>query len=336
MWWRTGCWRVAVAAPHGWVPGQGYSKGACLWLPPPQLFGSRAGEPQRCIQAGLAVISMQGAAGPGRCRTQMQAWLPCAAAPLQDRDAGEDEQEFALSRFVPMLQEVLEDAGEGAVGSRQGRAGWATGRLGVAVYFVGGDSVLDCTGMLWSGGGSVQRVCGRPAGLQVVPRRQPTALAAPSLLLQLPASCRRTSTPLCARRLAQEQPACPAARTAPPKQVRNAAWRLSGVACSGHGPPLHSSATQAAGPVLCWSRRHVCSHGADDWRVGQEGHRHAHQGRVGQGGAHNTIPAAAAEAGRFIVPCSCSAPAACPCSRLLQPFSAPPTSIIILADTALQ
>ena len=27
----------------------------------------------------------------------------------QDRDPGEDDQQFALSRFVPLLQEVLED-----------------------------------------------------------------------------------------------------------------------------------------------------------------------------------------------------------------------------------
>ena len=28
---------------------------------------------------------------------------------LQDRDPGEDDQQYALSRFVPLLQEVLED-----------------------------------------------------------------------------------------------------------------------------------------------------------------------------------------------------------------------------------
>ncbi len=27
----------------------------------------------------------------------------------QDRDPGEDDQQYALSRFVPLLQEVLED-----------------------------------------------------------------------------------------------------------------------------------------------------------------------------------------------------------------------------------
>lgn len=33
--------------------------------------------------------------------------LPC----LQDREPDEDEEQFSLTRFVPMLQEVLEDAG---------------------------------------------------------------------------------------------------------------------------------------------------------------------------------------------------------------------------------
>ena len=28
---------------------------------------------------------------------------------MQDRDAGEDEKQFKLSRFMPVLQEVLED-----------------------------------------------------------------------------------------------------------------------------------------------------------------------------------------------------------------------------------
>ncbi len=28
---------------------------------------------------------------------------------MQDRDPGEDDQQYALSRFVPLLQEVLED-----------------------------------------------------------------------------------------------------------------------------------------------------------------------------------------------------------------------------------
>lgn len=33
----------------------------------------------------------------------------------KDREADEDDQQFALSRFVPMLQEVLEDASTGLI-----------------------------------------------------------------------------------------------------------------------------------------------------------------------------------------------------------------------------
>lgn len=32
-----------------------------------------------------------------------------AAVVMQDREAGEDEQQYSLTRFVPLLQEVIED-----------------------------------------------------------------------------------------------------------------------------------------------------------------------------------------------------------------------------------
>ncbi len=35
---------------------------------------------------------------------------PYVRAPDQEREAGEDEEQYSLSRFVPLLQEVLEDA----------------------------------------------------------------------------------------------------------------------------------------------------------------------------------------------------------------------------------
>ena len=37
------------------------------------------------------------------------------SARVQDRDAGEDEKQFKLSRFMPVLQEVLEDLATNAL-----------------------------------------------------------------------------------------------------------------------------------------------------------------------------------------------------------------------------
>ena len=38
-----------------------------------------------------------------------------ASCPDQEREAGEDEEQYALSRFVPLLQEVLEDHASSAL-----------------------------------------------------------------------------------------------------------------------------------------------------------------------------------------------------------------------------
>ncbi len=41
--------------------------------------------------------------------------MRAAALPDQEREAGEDEEQYALSRFVPLLQEVLEDHASAAL-----------------------------------------------------------------------------------------------------------------------------------------------------------------------------------------------------------------------------
>jgi hypothetical protein len=144
---------------------------------------------------------------------------------MQDRDGDEDDQQFALSRFVPMLQEVLEDASgwlslPEPAGMRH--APVLARRFCLEAKLPLRHSLsqhhIDVQHFKKFAVRALHAACLKVSTAVWACSNGAVAVAI-SYCLQLWASCQPTSTPTCGRPRARAPPACPAVQTARPRQA---------------------------------------------------------------------------------------------------------------------